>query len=107
MTSDKFTVLYSFRIKEGKEEAFIDSWSEMTQLIYEYEGSYGARLHKAYDNFYIAYAQWPNRKSWESSGTKLPPSAKAVRQQLFESCIEIKTDYELKIVKDLLYEDFY
>lgn len=105
MVKDKFTVMFSFRVKEGREADFIDSWSEMTELVYENEKSYGSRLHKAYDNFYIAYAQWQDRKSWENSGTKLPPHSKAVRQKLFESCIEIKTEYELKIVKDLLYED--
>ena len=58
--TNKFTVIYSFDIVEGKENEFINSWTELTKLIYKFEGSYGSRLHKVNDSLFIGYAQWPS-----------------------------------------------
>lgn len=98
----KFTLIYSFKINNGKEVDFIHSWTELTKLIYEYEGSYGSRLHKADDNLFIAYAQWPDKETFNKAGKNLPEEATTYRQLMRESCSEIKTDYELVVVKDLL-----
>lgn len=98
----KFTVLYSFEIKPEHEIRFMEAWENLTQLIYQYEGSYGSRLHKAGNTTFIGYAQWPDKKIWEESGQKLPPEADPIRQQLRDSCVEIKTLYELEVVKDLI-----
>ena len=58
--TNKFTVIYSFDIVEGKENEFINCWTELTKLIYKFEGSYGSRLHKENDSLFIGYAQWPS-----------------------------------------------
>ena len=97
-----FIAIYQFEVKENKTTQFIEAWEELTQLIYEYEGSLGSRLHKEKDNNYIAYAQWPDRETWENSGSKLPNSADDVRAQMKEACIKIETLHELEYVKDLL-----
>jgi len=104
-TTDKFTVLYSFKVNGGKEIEFIKTWSELTKLIYEFEGSYGSRLHQVDSNLFIAYAQWPDRDTWKNSGSHLPEIAAKYRSQLRECCSEIKTEYELKTVADLLQSD--
>jgi len=51
-----FSVIYQFTIKENRQSEFIDAWKQLTQFIYEYEGSLGSRLHKESDDSYIAYA---------------------------------------------------
>ena len=102
-TTYKFTIIYSFRIIEGKEEDFIMCWTELTNLIYEFAGSYGSRLHKVADNLFVAYAQWPNKETFNNAGKNLPEISSKYRQQMRKCCEEIKTDYELNlIVKDLL-----
>lgn len=97
-----FSVLYSFSIHPDKKDQFLKAWSSLTQLIIEYEAGLGSRLHEISEKEYIAYAQWPDRETWQNSGGNLPESASKIRADMREACIEIKTVYELKIVKDLL-----
>ncbi len=103
----KFTVVYSFKIIEAKAKDFIKAWTELTKLIYEFEGSYGSRLHKVGNTLYIGYAQWPDKNTWEKSGDKLPAAANEFRRLMRESCSEIKTEYEMDVVCDLLQEKIY
>jgi hypothetical protein len=100
---NKFSIIYSFRVLDGKEQDFINGWTELTKLIYEFEGSYGSRLHKVDERLFIGYAQWPDKETYDQSGNKLPESAATYRQQVRASCSEIKTEFELgSIVNDLL-----
>ena len=103
----KFTVIYSFKIIEGKEDDFISAWTELTKLIYKYEGSYGSRLHKVDNQLFIGYAQWPDEETWKLSGGKLPEVATEFRNQMRKSCSEIKTEYEMNLVQDLIEEKKY
>lgn len=98
----KYTVIYSFKILDGKENAFVHNWTELTRLIYEYEGSYGSRLHKADSHLFIGYAQWPDKETYDRSGNNLPETVTQYRQNLRACCAEIKTEYELREVQDLL-----
>ncbi len=97
-----FAVLYSFRIKPGKDESFTAAWRELTQLIAEHEGGLGSRLHHENEHHYIAYAMWPDRNTWAKSGGNLPASAESFRMQMREACEEIKTLYELPVIEDKL-----
>lgn len=106
-TDNKFTVIYSFKIIEGKENDFINAWTELTKLIYRFCGSYGSRLHTINEQQFIGYAQWPNKETWKHSGGKLPEAANEFRKQMRESCIEIKTVYEMNVLEDLLKEKTY
>lgn len=49
-----FTIIYSFKIKSGNKDAFIESWAAYTRFIYEYEGSFGSRLHQLDATNFIA-----------------------------------------------------
>lgn len=100
-----FSVVYSFKIKPNKKEEFLKSWEELTQLIIKHEGGLGSRIHRLNEEEYIAYAQWPNRDRWEKSGANLPESADEIRKQMRETCQEIKTIYELDVIKDLLSQE--
>lgn len=108
MNSDnKFTIIYSFKLVEGKEEDFIQYWTKLTQLIYEFEGSYGSRLHKVNHSLYIGYAQWPSKEIYDNSGNNLPESSVVLRQKMRECCVEIKSEYEMVLVQDLLKDKKY
>jgi len=97
-----FTVIYEFKIKPGSEKAFEKSWRDLTNLIYNYEGSLGSRLHKLNDEIYLAYAQWPDRVTWVNAGSKMPAESDTVRKIMGDSCEHIKTLHELPVVDDLL-----
>ena len=99
-----FTVIYSFHVKANQENEFRLAWKELTKLIYQYEGSLGSRLHKRNAREYLAYAQWPDKVSWEQSGKRLPAEAEKIRQSMRTACDHIETSYELEVVDDLLKE---
>jgi quinol monooxygenase YgiN len=103
---NKYTIIYSFKVNDGKENEFIDCWTELTKLIYKYEGSYGSKLHKINENLFIGYAQWPDKKTFEQSGDNLPATANDYRQKMRECCSEIKPEFKLEsIVIDLLKDE--
>jgi heme-degrading monooxygenase HmoA len=97
-----FCVLYSFEVLPEKDKEFLVSWRGMTELIRDYEGGLGSRLHKKDDGGHIAYAQWPNKKTWEGSGDKLPESAAKYRKLMRESCTKIETMETMQVTDDLL-----
>ena len=97
-----FAVIYSFAVHPGKEKIFEESWFAMTELIRDYEGGLGSRLHRKDDGLYIAYAQWPDRETWENSGGKIPESAQQIRTTMRESLVKMETLHELNLVADLL-----
>lgn len=97
-----FCVIYSFEVKEGYNAQFEYAWSELTKLIYKYEGSLGSRLHKNSPQSYVAYAQWPDRLTWENFGNNLPENAKSLSTQMFEACSEREIVSELEMLDDLL-----
>lgn len=99
-----FSVLYSFKVKEGREEDFIQSWKSLTELIYRYEGSFGSKLHKDQNGNFIAYAMWPDRETWKGSGDKLPNEANEFRELMRNNCLKIETEYKLDEVEDLIKE---
>ena len=63
-----FCVIYKFKIKEGFNSQFEQSWADFTDAIYRVRGSLGSRLHKTDDSqVYVAYAQWPSREIFEEN----------------------------------------
>jgi hypothetical protein len=53
-----FIALYRWKIKPGKEQQFIEAWSEVTAYYREKWDSLGSRLHRGDDGIFYAYAQW-------------------------------------------------
>jgi len=97
-----FSVIYKFEIKPNREDSFEEAWKNLTSLIYDYAGSLGSRLHKKDNCIYIAYAQWPNKETWENSANKLPKEAAEVSKLMKESCISTETLFELELIEDLI-----
>lgn len=61
------TVSYRFKTHPQKNEAFEESWKEVTQLIYQHCGSLGSRLYKSSEDSYFGIAQWPDKITWKES----------------------------------------
>ena len=102
-----FAVVYKFIVKENKSEQFISSWEALTKLIYQFEGSLGSRLHQVDEVTYLAYAQWPNKNTWENSGNQLPREASIHRNAMRDSCSSIETLHKMEMVNDLLKDSTY
>ncbi len=96
-----FTVIYTFRVKPGQEEAFQRSWAFITEEYLRTRGSLGSRLHRDQDGAFVAIALWPDRASWEALAPSASLETEAARSTMREACAEIRTAYELEIVQDL------
>jgi quinol monooxygenase YgiN len=98
----QFCVLYRFKVRPGMEAAFQEGWTRITEAIRDTQGGLGSRLHRTADGWWAAYAQWPDRATWQAaqtSGAPLDPEA----VELMRSSIEKRAEpLELEPVIDLL-----
>ncbi|WP_282030241.1 antibiotic biosynthesis monooxygenase family protein [Winogradskyella eximia] len=99
-----YVVLYSIVIKPNQEDQFINAWKGLTKLIYKYEGSLGSRLHKKDTLNFLAYAQWPDKNTFDNAGGNLPEEANHYRNTMKATCEKFEVLEKLEVVKDLLKE---
>jgi heme-degrading monooxygenase HmoA len=84
--------LYRWRIHAGKEDQFVDAWSQVSSLLLRDRGSLGSRLHKCSDGLWYSYAQWPSEQAREAAFALAPidPAAGArMRDAIAESLPEL------------------
>lgn len=98
-TPTEFCVIYRFRVAPDKEDSFVRAWSELTHAIRDQRGGLGSRLHLGEDGVWVAYAQWPDRETWERSRSLETPApaaseamADAVEEQFPPLYLEPKVD---------------
>lgn len=60
-----FSVIYRFKVKQGREKEFQECWSKATEEFCSIHGGLGSCLHITDDKLFIAYAKWPDRLTWE------------------------------------------
>ena len=82
-----FAVIYRWRLHPGKERVFLAAWEEVTKQLMERRGALGSRLHQADDGTWVAYAQWPDRVSWEAP-RPLGPAFDSARLMMQEAIAE-------------------
>jgi hypothetical protein len=75
-----FAVIYRWRLIAGKEDQFRTAWERVTKLLLAHRSALGSRLHHADDGTWVAYAQWPNRDTWQQSRDADPIDAEALSQ---------------------------
>ncbi len=100
-----FIVMFEFVVKAGCEEQFLAAWSKTTQGIYLFKGSLGSRLHRDKSGAFIAYAQWPDEKTYRAaSGIEMSPDYERHRQLMRDSLnlATTKTLYEMEVETDYL-----
>lgn len=66
-TRSGFAVIYQWRIKPGMEVQFREAWESLTAVLAGKRGARGSRLHRTDNGTVVAYAQWPDRATWERS----------------------------------------
>ncbi len=96
-----FIALYRWKVKEGQEKNFQEGWHRRTEEIYQHCGSLGSRLHKAEAGIWVAYAQWPDRRTYDKAQSIPVVDAKA-RMMFRESIEEAYPDICMNVIDDLL-----
>lgn len=95
-----FAVIYRWRVAPGKERQFQVAWEFVTREFLANAGSLGSRLHRSSDGTLVAYAQWPDRLSWERAAVSseegraaLDSLLAAVQEQFEPLLLEHVADY--------------
>jgi len=65
-----FLTIYQWRIKPGKEEQFIDTWTAMTVSLKTKIPELTACLGRTPQQSLLAMVRWPSQKAWESQDAK-------------------------------------
>jgi len=94
-------VIYRWRIVPGGEADFLAAWEATTHRLRDERGALGARLHRARDGRFVAYAQWPDRATWEASRSAGPVDP-ALAAQLESVVAERDEPILLELERDLL-----
>ncbi|HUF02860.1 MAG TPA: antibiotic biosynthesis monooxygenase [Aridibacter sp.] len=91
MRSERFTVLYRWKLREGFEDEFVKAWMEVTEYHLRNSGSFGSRLHKGDDEIWYAYAQWPSAEARQKafSGDELKGAGDAMSRCVEERFPEV------------------
>ncbi|MBC3845700.1 antibiotic biosynthesis monooxygenase [Winogradskyella echinorum] len=97
-----YIVLYTIKIIPKQEESFIEAWKGLTALIYKHEGSLGSRLHKKDELNFFAYAQWPDKNTFNNAGGNLPEEANLFREKMKLSCEKFEVLEKFEMIEDLL-----
>lgn len=85
-------VLYRWRLHPGSEDAFVQAWSRVSDLLLTRHGSLGSRLHKGPEGVWYSYAQWPSTEAREKAFAvpfEDPEAMAAMRAAVAESFPEI------------------
>lgn len=96
-----FTVLYRWRLHNGKEDDFVAAWSRITELLRAERGSLGSRLHRGPDGLWYGYAQWPSARAREEAFAGPLIDADATRR-MREAIAESLPEQVLESVSDFL-----
>lgn len=70
-----FAVNYKFTLNTPSpetEHVFTECWTNITEFFREEAGALGSRLHKGEDGAFYAYAQWPDKETFEAAQQVLP-----------------------------------
>ncbi len=96
-----FIALYRWKVKEGQEKNFLEGWHRRTEEINQNCGSLGSRLHRAEDGVWVAYAQWPDRPTYDAA-QNIPVIDAEARTMFQESIEEAYPDIYMNVIDDLL-----
>ena len=96
-----FIALYRWKVKEGHEKNFLEGWHRRTEEIYQHSDSLGSRLHQAEDGIWVAYAQWPDRRTFDAAQS-IPVIDAEARTMFRESIKESYPDIYMNVIDDLL-----
>lgn len=82
---------------------FIDTWSGFTEFFKTHCGALGSRLHIGEDGAFYAYAQWPDKATFDAA-SDVPPTNEftKLRVKWAELCAPTEVLFEGVVVEDML-----
>ena len=101
----RFTLLPSalqFGARAAQAE-FIDTWSGFTAFFKEECGALGSRLHIGEDGAFYAYAQWPDKKTFDAA-SDVPPTDEFTKLRVKWSELVAPSEilFQGDVVKDMI-----
>jgi quinol monooxygenase YgiN len=100
-----FAVIYRWKLVPGREEEFEEGWRAGTEAIAKEFGGWGSRLHRGADGIVVAYAQWPDRATWDKAmQSRMRHSNNAARAK-YHNAFEpesFETLFEGEVTADML-----
>ena len=101
-----FVAVYEFEVKPGFESDFQKYWLEFTKGIYRQCGSLGSRLHQVSEHFYVGYAQWPDRMTWnEAKNIELGEEYQSAGDAMRACLVRSNTRFEMEVASDYLQQE--
>ena len=96
-----YAVIYKWKIDPAREPDFRDAWRNLTRAFRAEAGGLGSSLHRTEDDWWLAYARWPDRDIYDAapSGEILSPADFEVMQ---EAILESAPPVKMELVDDLL-----
>jgi len=85
------------------EAQFREAWEDLTAFLCEHRGALGSRLHHTDQGTIVAYAQWPDRATWERSCAQHEQDS-ALSERLLAAVEETWSPMFLTTVSDRLAE---
>jgi GNAT superfamily N-acetyltransferase/heme-degrading monooxygenase HmoA len=96
-----FVILYRWRLHPGREDAFVEAWSRISQSLRSKRGSLGSRLHRGDDGLWYSYAQWPSAAARQEAFAAGPIDEQSAAQ-MEHAVAERYPEIVLECVSDFL-----
>jgi hypothetical protein len=100
-----YAVIYRWEVVPGLAAQFEEGWRRGTERISAEFGGWGSRLHRVSEGVYIAYAQWPDERTWKKAmETRMRHSDDEARKMYREAIVPgaFETLAQGEVVADLL-----
>jgi hypothetical protein len=100
-----FAVVYRWKPIPGREAQFEEGWRAGTAAIAREFGGWGSRLHRGDDGWIWAYAQWPDRATWEKAMESRMRHSDDEAREKYRSAFELEsfeTMFAGDVIADLL-----
>ena len=96
-----FAVVYRWRVAADRHEKSRVAWDELAEAIRRERGGLGSRLHRNPAGEFVAYAQWPDRETWQRAQA-LPSPLPEVSERMRGLIVERFAPLELEVDDDRL-----
>ena len=96
-----FAVAYRWRVAADRHAEFRTVWGELTEAIRRELGGLGSWVHRNPAGELVAYAQWPDRSTWQRAQA-LPSPLPEVSERMRGLILERFPPLELEVDDDRL-----
>ncbi|WP_019612881.1 hypothetical protein [Psychromonas ossibalaenae] len=96
-----YTIIYQWEVHSHKCDEFLNAWEAVTEHYMENHNALGSRLHKAGENYFVAYSQWLNKEARDAAFSKNDAPQEAITT-MEDSIINTHRAIEMDVLSDKL-----